>query len=54
VALSLVAAPGGVQLRIGAGSGGGILWLVGYDREHVTEIGGGENGGRRPRLTPQR
>ena len=38
---------GKVVLSVGMGQGGGTLWLVGYDDEHSTQVGGGENGGRR-------
>jgi hypothetical protein len=31
---------------VGAGRGKGRLLLVGFDREHTTAIGRGENGGR--------
>lgn len=37
----------GLSLSIGGGRGGGTLWLVGFDREHVTPVRGGENSGRR-------
>ncbi|MBR0655898.1 DUF1223 domain-containing protein [Plastoroseomonas arctica] len=46
VPLRLVAGSDQVSLGIGAGIGAGGLWLVGYDRRHVTAIGAGENGGR--------
>jgi hypothetical protein len=35
-----------VTLEIGAGTGAGTIYLVGYDAEHRTPIGRGENGGR--------
>jgi len=35
-----------VAIDLGAGQGHGRLLLVGYDPEHTTEIGAGENGGR--------
>ncbi|MDQ2805110.1 MAG: DUF1223 domain-containing protein [Pseudomonadota bacterium] len=38
---------GKIVLSVGAGQGSGTLWLVGYDDEHTTQVGGGENGGRR-------
>lgn len=37
---------GALAIRVGAGSGGGRLVLVGFDREHRTAIGRGENTGR--------
>jgi len=46
VPLRLAATAEHVSLGIGAGAGAGSLWLIGYDRRHVTAIGGGENGGR--------
>ncbi len=36
----------GLVIRVGAGSGRGHLVLVGFDREHRTAIGRGENTGR--------
>jgi hypothetical protein len=36
----------GVAIRIGTGSGNGKVLLVGFDHEHTTKIGRGENGGR--------
>jgi hypothetical protein len=35
-----------VSLDIGSGVGAGTIYLVGYDSEHRTPIGRGENGGR--------
>jgi hypothetical protein len=35
-----------VSIRIGAGSGNGRVLLIGFDHEHTTRIGRGENGGR--------
>lgn len=46
VTLGLAAEGGTVALTAGEGAGEGSLWLVGFDRRHVTPIGGGENGGR--------
>ncbi|UPY35258.1 DUF1223 domain-containing protein [Sediminicoccus sp. KRV36] len=37
----------GVVVEVGPGSGAGMLWLIGFDPLHVTEIRSGENGGRR-------
>ena len=43
-----VAADGATAVvEIGPGAAGAAAWLVGYDARHVTEIGGGENRGRR-------
>ncbi len=51
VALALHATPGGVEIRVGAGSAGAPggearLFLFGYDPHHSTAIGRGENAGR--------
>lgn len=35
-----------VAIRIGSGSGNGKVLLIGFDHEHTTQIGRGENGGR--------
>jgi hypothetical protein len=35
-----------VAIRIGSGVGRGIVLLIGFDHEHTTKIGRGENGGR--------
>ena len=35
-----------VILAVGQGRGTGTVWLVGFDRQHRTAVGGGENGGR--------
>lgn len=45
-AVALTAEGNGLAVRVGAGEGSGALWLVGFDRAHTTEIGGGENDGR--------
>jgi hypothetical protein len=37
---------GNVVVRIGSGSGNGKVLLIGFDHEHTTKIGRGENGGR--------
>jgi len=37
---------GNVLIRVGSGSGRGKVLLIGFDREHTTKIGRGENGGR--------
>lgn len=34
-------------VEVGAGTGQATLLLLGFDREHRTAVGGGENGGRR-------
>src|SRR5581483_3544951 len=36
----------GLSIEVGAGSGQGRVLLVGFDREHTTAIGRGENSGR--------
>jgi hypothetical protein len=35
-----------VAIRIGSGIGRGRVLLIGFDHEHTTKIGRGENGGR--------
>lgn len=35
-----------VSIQVGAGSGSGRILLIGFDREHTTAVGRGENGGR--------
>lgn len=35
-----------VSIEVGAGSGRGKILLIGFDHEHTTAIGRGENGGR--------
>ncbi len=35
-----------VAIEVGAGSGGGRILLIGFDHEHTTAIGRGENSGR--------
>lgn len=35
-----------IAVRIGSGAGSGRVLLIGFDHEHVTKIGRGENGGR--------
>jgi hypothetical protein len=44
--LALARAGDEVAIEIGAGAGSGMLFLAGYDTEHQTAIGRGENGGR--------
>jgi len=44
--VSLVARDGKASIDIGAGKGTARVVLVGFDREHVTAIGRGENRGR--------
>jgi hypothetical protein len=44
--VSLARGPNGVTIDVGPGSGAGSVILIGYDAQHVTQIGGGENGGR--------
>lgn len=38
-----------LMIDVGAGTGKGTVLLVGFDPEHSTSVGGGENGGRRLR-----
>jgi hypothetical protein len=44
--LSLTAASGHVAVHVGAGAGSGTLLLIGFDHQHTTSVGGGENDGR--------
>lgn len=37
---------GNVLIKVGPGSGSGKILLIGFDHEHTTKIGRGENGGR--------
>ena len=44
--VDIAADPRGVVISLGAGAGHGTVLLLGYDREHQTRVGRGENGGR--------
>jgi hypothetical protein len=44
--VSLSKAGENVTIRIGSGVGSGKVLLIGFDHEHTTRIGRGENGGR--------
>ncbi|MEO6075672.1 MAG: DUF1223 domain-containing protein [Dokdonella sp.] len=44
--ISLAREDGRLSIAVGAGQGNGELLLVGYDSEHTTQVGRGENGGR--------
>jgi hypothetical protein len=46
IPLTLTPTPAGVHIHAGAGTGRGTLLLAGFDRQHTTPIGRGENGGR--------
>ena len=35
-----------IAIRIGSGRGNGRVLLIGFDHEHITKVGRGENGGR--------
>jgi hypothetical protein len=35
-----------VSIQVGAGNGSGKILLIGFDREHTTAVGRGENSGR--------
>ncbi|MCC8953389.1 DUF1223 domain-containing protein [Bradyrhizobium sp. Pear77] len=37
---------GNIMIKVGSGSGSGKILLIGFDHEHTTRIGRGENGGR--------
>ncbi len=44
--ISLAREGGRLLITVGAGEGKGELLMVGYDREHTTKVGRGENSGR--------
>ena len=44
--VSLSRAGGGLKVAIGAGAGHGRILLIGFDRQHQTQVGRGENSGR--------
>ena len=44
--VSIARAGNGVSITVGSGVGSGRLLLIGFDHEHVTAIGRGENSGR--------
>lgn len=44
--ISLALEGGRLSIVVGAGVGQGELLLIGYDREHITKVERGENGGR--------
>ena len=44
--LAVAPDPNGIRIKAGAGAGQGTLLLVGFDRQHVTPVRAGENGGR--------
>ena len=46
VDVGIVRSDGALGVTVGAGTGRGTVVLVGYDREHRTHVGRGENGGR--------
>lgn len=46
VVLDLARTGDRLDIHVGDGTGAGTIWLVGFDAQHVTHIGGGENGGR--------
>jgi hypothetical protein len=45
--VSVKAAGGQVSVHVGSGPGDATVWLFGFDPEHTTNVGGGENGGAR-------
>jgi hypothetical protein len=45
-AISVVRSGDQVAIEVGAGSGSGKILLIGFDHEHTTSIGRGENSGR--------
>ena len=44
--ISLARDNGRLSITVGAGQGHGDVLLIGYDGEHTTKVGRGENGGR--------
>ena len=44
--VSLSRSGGGLKVEIGAGGGRGRILLIGFDRQHQTQVGRGENSGR--------
>lgn len=46
VPVTLSEQDGAASFLIGAGAGSGTIWLIGFDRYHLTRIRAGENGGR--------
>jgi hypothetical protein len=44
--VSVIKAGNGISIRVGSGAGSGKVLLIGFDHEHVTAIGRGENSGR--------
>lgn len=44
--LSLASDENGLTVDVGAGQGSGDILLLGFDPQHVTEVGSGENAGR--------
>jgi hypothetical protein len=45
-AVSVTRSGGQVSIQVGSGSGSGKILLIGFDHEHTTAIGRGENSGR--------
>jgi hypothetical protein len=45
-AVSVTRNGGQLAIQVGSGSGTGRVLLIGFDREHTTSVGRGENGGR--------
>ena len=50
-AVDVVRRGGTLSIAVGPGSGSGMILLLGYDRQHVTTVGRGENSGRTLRET---
>jgi hypothetical protein len=46
VPLEVAWSGGRLSVSVGAGAEGATLWLVGFDAQHVTPVGRGENAGR--------
>ena len=44
--IDIARAESGLTITVGAGAGHGTVLLLGYDRQHQTRVGRGENGGR--------
>jgi hypothetical protein len=47
VPLTVIPNTTSVTVHVGAGTGVGTVWLIGYDPRHETEVRSGENGGQK-------
>ena len=44
--IDAVRTPSGLTIDVAAGTGSGAVLVIGYDRQHQTQVGRGENSGR--------